>query len=272
LFWKDRYTEKPDAFHGYHFPDTLEKWNEAICHTECPFCRTYQWLHVDWKQWQDEDIHCLCYLLEWIQEKSLVKREFETTIQPAYLETLVPVNNVNNTPPGAANDLRDLKEYVYGWMDNPVSWITISGEPGSGKTHVLRAIRTRFNGMSMFIDAASFQQHLFSARTEPTGVRDLIQELSIVPILLFDDMGLEHDNAWTTNVLAAIINKRYQLWKEFPTVITTNLNIDGLVGSTNIAMKRIADRLVDGESSRVFVLRQKNYRETKQPSSVKAGV
>jgi DNA replication protein DnaC len=264
LFWKDRYNEKPDAFHGYHFPDTFEVWNDALGHADCPFCNTYKVFHVKWKQW-DMDMMCLCSLLEWIKDNSRVLRDYETPVQPADIDQLIPTNNVKNIPPGAAKDLQLLKDYIKGWYNNPNSWVTISGEPGSGKTHVLRSIKTKFPGMSMFVDAANFQQHLFTARTEPTGVRDLIRELSIVPILLFDDLGLEHENQWTLNVIAAVMNNRYKFWNEQVTVTSTNHSLDALVGSPNIAMKRIADRLVDGQSSRCFVLRQRNFRETRQP-------
>lgn len=258
LFWMDRFKEKPEMFHGYRFPDSLTSWNRAINFGDCPFCNTYKVFRVKWKHW-DENMYCLCSLLETLEEKQEAYRPYESIWTESKLETLRPYDN----PKGAGEDLLDLLRHVREWYCNLNYSMFISGEPGSGKTHILSSIRTKFPGMTLFVDAARFQQKLFDA-TKQGNVADLLRLFSSVPILLFDDFGLEHGNAWTTDAIASVVNTRYQSYRDFLTVMTTNLMIDGLVDSTNIAIRRIADRMVDGAAAKTFRLRQTNFRETRQ--------
>ena len=277
LFWKDRYVKHPDAFFGYHFPDSIAAWDKATGYGDCPFCKAWHLFPVPHSfGFEDDRVLCLCELLKYMDGKLKWGWPYETHVQPAYLKDLHPRKNNKVTSSGnivvdrdsdADVQLRNLLDDMKIWMEYPKTWLTITGEPGSGKTHILRAIKTQFPALSMFIDAASFQNDLFNARMDNDHpVQELVNILSSVPILLFDDFGLEHQSSWTLDTIAGIINNRYRNWKDFITVVTSNILVDTLADSSDIAMRRIGDRLVDGEVARAYVLTQSKFRESKLPA------
>ena len=261
VFWKKQYDHRPEKniFGGFVFPtDPYDKWQEVMeSKGVCPICgggKTFD---------NPERVYCMCFMVQWLHEKRARTNGLEARIMPARLADLKSLPKPVNGESGS-EELKYLKKELSAWIVDPKSWFLISGGTGSGKTHVLRAIKTYFQTMAFYISAESFQGNLFQALNGSLygmNVQDLLNELVGAPILLFDDLGIEHSNAFFTDSLAAVINRRYNAGPEnFPVVMTTNLAVSKLVTSTDLALQRIGSRMADEQFSIIAKLKQPDYR------------
>jgi DNA replication protein DnaC len=250
LFWRDFIDNHPGKFDKLQFPMSIEAYRRVIG-PACPFCHNNGWGPVG-----EKNIYCVCTMLEWLEQSRRDLQDFETPVKATSLLTLHPLG----ISPEGDQDLLTLLKGLKSWIEYPHGWLVIQGGNGSGKTHALAAIKTSLNGLAAFISVDRFQQKLFGALEESGKVEELIQNLSTIPILLLDDWGLEHENSWTTDTLASIINRRYMYADEFPTVVTFNTPLGTLLTSPNPAKRRIISRLIDSKISTIYRLRQADYR------------
>jgi len=262
IFWSKRMKIRSERYNGYIFPAPIQKWEEAMGDI-CPVCEGRKKGDIRGDDGNVVNIPCICSLLEWLQSRYYsVLSNYETKVQPASLDDL---SYVGLDIQGNAN-IKDLVGYLKNtWLDQPTrSWITIEGNNGTGKTHILRAIKTQFGGLCAYISADKFQQSLFTAVKNDQNkdeVNDLINFVSTIPILLIDDWGMEHDNLWTTDTIASIINSRYSFASQLPTVITFNLSRNTLLSPTQpMAKKRIVSRIFDVNISARYVFKHTDFR------------
>lgn len=99
--------------------------------------------------------------------------------------------------------------------------LMICGGYGTGKTHLAAAICNRLleRGMPVLFD--TFGGHLEKLKAEYQGViKNYLEHLKTVPILVMDDVGKEKQTEWSTAVMYDIINHRYVHY--LPIVITSN--------------------------------------------------
>jgi len=124
----------------------------------------------------------------------------------------------------------------------------ISGEKGTGKTHIAAAIAnfllnqgtavifmTERNLLGKIRDAYSKSRNYGTDGQTESEIRRIYET---VPLLVIDDLGKEKATEWTLATLYAIIDGRYD--RAMPTIITTNYDTKNLV-------KRITPREGDFE-------------------------
>jgi DNA replication protein DnaC len=250
LFWKDWCKTNKDKLKGYTFPQLSSTYHSCMGEF-CPLCNNFGILSHE-----GVPIYCLCSTLRELEKNHNELKYIETTHKPCLLDDLHPINN----PPEGKADLELLLRDIRKWLKHPQRWIVIQGGFGCGKSHILQAIKTQLDGLAAFVSVDDFQQNLFVAKNDEGAVKKLINDLSAIPILLLDDWGIEHNSPWTTNTLASIVNRRYRFSDEFPTVVTFNTPLQNLLNSPDMARRRIISRLIDGEISTVYRLRQVDYR------------
>ena len=241
---------------GSDFPTTPERWRE-VGGEICPICDGFK---RGKPGSEAETIYCLCSTLDWIEKQRELVNGYEQTIEPAYLKDLVPYDLPET---GAGANFKKLLAFIPTWIQDPKDWLLISGGPGTGKTHIMRAIKTALPELCLYLSASRLQQLGFNA-LDDGKMSDLHQILGNVPILLLDDWGLEHSTSFSTDTMAAIIDRRYGHPEEFVTVVTTNMSPGHLLNSldtaTNMATKRIASRMMDVQKGRIFILKQADFR------------
>ena len=88
----------------------------------------------------------------------------------------------------------------------------------------------------------------------------MINFIATTPILLIDDWGMEHDNLWTTDTVASIINTRYSFADQLPTVLSFNYSRETLMASVSMAKKRIVSRIFDVNISARYVFNHEDFR------------
>jgi DNA replication protein DnaC len=243
--------------YGYTFPSPIGEWKKHSG-PECPFNDGAETV-VDK---EGRLVYCICKLEEWLEQHKNDCQMYETPIPPTYLKDLHPFGNKEG-----AQDLRELLDFVNKWIERPRLWMWIEGTRGTGKTHILQSIKTALPQIAFYISAERFASECFRALNFQTvtegGDRvtldDFVTRLSTVPILLFDDWGLEHKSNFVEDQLAAIINNRYRFPDEFPVVMTSNMSLNALTQGDPI-MARIASRMSDVNNVNYYKLRQPDYR------------
>jgi DNA replication protein DnaC len=82
-------------------------------------------------------------------------------------------------------------------------------------------------------------------RSDADRTEEFIQQLSVVPVLVLDDLGTEKLSDWSESVLFRIIDSRYTTRR--PLLVSSNLTLERL-GS-----ERLASRLGDVRRCEVIV-------------------
>lgn len=199
--------------------------------------------------------YCVCSMSRWMEERKMKSSPLETVIRPALLKDL----QVLKRYPGAGT-LQELKQRISQWIPNPKTWYLISGNKGCGKTHILRAIKNALGPMAFYISSEDLNSLIFEALNKKT-INELVLFLSSSPVLLLDDLGIEHTNTMFTDVVAQVINRRYNANPDnYPVVITTNLSISEMLSSPDGGISRVASRMCDEQFSSVWKLEQPDYR------------
>jgi DNA replication protein DnaC len=121
--------------------------------------------------------------------------------------------------------LRRAKEVAreYAEYPGPRGWLTISGEYGSGKTHLAAAIANLIAEQGqpvLFIVVPDLLDHLRATYSpdNPHTYSKLFEQIRTAPFLVLDDLGTHSATDWAREKLYQLFNYRYVA--RLPTVIT----------------------------------------------------
>ena len=153
-------------------------------------------------------------------------------------------------------DISDLKKLISKWKQNPDKWITLMGLPGCGKTHVLQSLDTYFHPWSLYVTTMNLESRFYQA-LDDNSLPELIDAIKRVPILLLDDLGSDYGKDYVKANIRKIIDFRYSLWQEFPTVVATNYWAREIKDKYD---PRIGDRLLDHHIAHVIELEVESWR------------
>lgn len=110
--------------------------------------------------------------------------------------------------------------------------LVLMGPFGTGKTglaiSILRKHIEEHGGRGLFANVATLFEEMKALFGKEGETSAYLQRATNVPLLILDDLGAEKPSDWVTSQLYHIINTR--LANERPTVITTNLTEQGLIG------------------------------------------
>src|SRR5699024_10175713 len=120
------------------------------------------------------------------------------------------------------------------------------GDVGSGKTYLACSIaneliereqvRDKIMNLSQVIN--QIQKSAFKLDSN-----EIIDNLSNIPLLILDDLGIERDTSYAKEQVYNVINARYQ--KQKPTIITTNLSFETIENTKEMEYQRIYSRIIE---------------------------
>lgn len=180
--------------------------------------------------------------MEGRSDRTLSDDEFERIYKQEVQSMLVP------TPPryrGVSSD--DIpKEVLERWpfnKNNEKHGLYLWGGVGTGKTHVLYAIRVKM-AESLFRFRVVNMSELFAEikhSFNTDNVLDIVEEGSYYHG--FDDIGTEKDTEWAGEQMYRLVNQFYENRKNF--VFTSNLSLKELAGRFGEQGDRIASRIAE---------------------------
>lgn len=229
---------------------------------DCPLCKGAGYLVRSGKAGTPDFgqlVPCTC-LVQRQQARAAVQRAAQAerllgtlrgelgNLKGCTFETFVPCWSENE------DDWRDLERayaLCLAYARQPVDWLYLWGDVGTGKSHLAAAIAQYVAGTGVatsYVSAPALFRFVRSGMSDHSADARL-EALHTVDLLVIDDLGTEHLTAWATTVLFDLVNQRYI--QDLPTVITSNLHFDDLPD-------RIADRIA--ERAQVLRLSGSSYR------------
>lgn len=168
-----------------------------------------------------------------------------------------------------ANDLRGADRETFreafkickAFADAPEDWLVLSGEYGSGKTHLAAAIanyREEQGYPALFIVVPDLLDHLRAAFSpnSPVSYDRRFEEVRSAPFLVLDDLGTESATPWAKEKLFQVVNYRYAA--RLPTVFTTQ-DIDEIE-------PRLRSRMYDLTRCTILTMDVPSYRGDIKPA------
>ena len=219
----------------------------------CSICKGAGYLRIPALTGLSEIRQCECLRSE------VAARRAETALDLSNLSAVAHLTfeAFDATVPGVSIAYRDAKRYA----ENPVGWLVLFGNVGTGKTHLAASIGHVLLSAGrpvVFQITPRLLDHLratFSPEST-VGFDDTFEALKAVEVLILDDLGAERATEWATEKLFQLVDHRYI--NRLPLVVTTNKRPEQFAGE---AGKRIASRLFDQGISTAVAMAGADYRQ-----------
>lgn len=244
-YWKNHrkeYEETKDlpwpTTHDYYNREVILKTPSGIC----PICGGMEELCYlsPYGERQDDygnELYCICSSLMF---QDLHVREMKnavgSNVQYRSLSNFRIQGRTSSDRKRMSNNLETAKK----WIDEPIFWMLLGGDNGTGKTHIMWSLYHTVEPMAIYISSGVAEQKLHKSR-RVDRVDEFIAALSNVPYLFLDDWGMETGGNFFDGALNTIIDNRWIDANEKITVVATNLHNDSMREENRRVYSRIMD-------------------------------
>lgn len=242
-----------------------EKCGAEMQYVEDPFSKFFRdmkkqiGVHQSEESLDEEPMyHWICQNCIDIRDKEIERREKEQRGKENYEKAH------SGIPPIYRNckmsDFTNI-DRVLEWAKKPSGFLYIHGTTGTGKTHLLCAIKKRYNEIGvkshLFFSSDIFLEIRNSFNSKDGITEDDIIKKCTSGIAFFDDFGAQKNSEFSIETWYNIINTRYM--EGLPTIFTSNNTLKEI---SVLMSDRIASRIASGE---VFELKGADRRLTNKP-------
>jgi DNA replication protein DnaC len=159
-------------------------------------------------------------------------------------------------PENEAANLKRAFEICRKFANDPAGWLILTGDYGTGKTHLAAAIanqRIELGQPALFVVVPDLLDHLRATFSPSSQVRfdKRFEEVRTAHFLVLDDLGTQSASPWAQEKLYQLFNHRYIA--QLPTVITMAQPIDQVD-------PRLRTRMLDLGRCTVFGIIAPTYR------------
>lgn len=223
----------------------------------CPLC--YGDLLID-----DEHyglMWCFCEMIKWYNRWIEDLSPYRSSHRTDWIRTFA--NYEINKRRENWQSLVEARDTAIEYANNPgANWLVISGGKGTGKTHLLEAIRHHIGNIAIYKASQELGKTIFGALGSRT-FEEAISVLENVPVLLLDDFGAQKSSEFLDTTIGRIINYRYMKHDELTTVVATNLPPD-VIQEATADFGRIASRILEVGSTKIVRIKSDDIRTIMQ--------
>lgn len=124
---------------------------------------------------------------------------------------------------GVNKDNRAAYDAVIKFIENPIGFLTLYGDYGTSKTHLLSAIVNALEGQAKYFTLPDLvSQYRGAVRTG--DVEAFYTRISTIPVLVVDEVDKAHLKDWTKEQTYRLFDNRYRKWQKAGTVLAMNQN------------------------------------------------
>ncbi len=163
------------------------------------------------------------------------------------------------------------KAYVENWEKVKANnlGLLFCGPVGTGKTFYAVAIANALIDKKVSVKVTSIAELIGQMQTyNDENKQRIIDEINHVELLVIDDVGTERDTPFGIEQVMLVINNRATSGK--PAIATTNSTLEDLRNPTNIAYKRIYDRVLEMCSTQIQVAGKSRRESIQEEKDMKA--
>ena len=131
-----------------------------------------------------------------------------------------------------------VEKFLAAWQPNDKAGFMLVGEPGSGKTHMLKAMCIRLAYQSVPCEFHEVASVMDKIRQNFDQIEDVFNFFKRPHVLFLDDLGAERTTEFVQEKFLRLLNDRHQLGKV--TCASSNLKLEQLRKRYDV---RIIDRL-----------------------------
>ncbi|MCD8013811.1 MAG: ATP-binding protein [Lachnospiraceae bacterium] len=143
-------------------------------------------------------------------------------------------------------EIRYAHTYVEKWeeMKATSTGLLLWGNTGTGKSFFAGCIANALLDQGIPVLMTNFARILNTLTGMYSDDRnEFIDSLNRYSLLIIDDLGAERNSEYSREQVFNVIDSRYRSRK--PLIVTTNLTLSEMKGTTDIARKRIYDRILE---------------------------
>ncbi|MCD8131055.1 MAG: ATP-binding protein [Lachnospiraceae bacterium] len=143
-------------------------------------------------------------------------------------------------------EIRYAHTYVEKWeeMKATSTGLLLWGDTGTGKSFFAGCIANALLDQGIPVLMTNFARILNTLTGMYSDDRnEFIDSLNRYSLLIIDDLGAERNSEYSREQVFNVIDSRYRSRK--PLIVTTNLTLSEMKGTTDIARKRIYDRILE---------------------------
>ena len=196
------------------------------------------------------------------EEEEAKQREFEKRINKyrtmGFPESEMQNWNFKNDDLGNKKLTEIAKRYVANFdrFYKEGKGLLLYGGVGTGKTYIACMVANALIDEGYQILVTNFSRILNTLQST-TNKQEYLDSLNKFKLIVIDDLGVERDTGYAKEQVFSIIDSRYR--EELHMIITTNLSMKKLATETDLAYKRVYDRIIErcypievkGESRRI---------------------
>jgi DNA replication protein DnaC len=195
-------------------------------------------------------IACSCVLQESEAEREQRLRRYSNlgALTRYTFDNLSPNGHGNN--PGQQERYRRAVIAARRFAEQPQGWLVLSGESGSGKTHLAAALGNAViaeGRPALFMVVPDLLDHVRTSFAPDSDVSydRFFEQVRNASLLILDDIGSQSATPWADEKLYQIVNHRFNT--ALPTVFTLGTSLNDLDD-------RMRSRLTDPSLTQVFIL------------------
>ncbi len=194
----------------------FEEFENESDYLECEICDSARWIIVN-----KETVPCSC------QSGKSDDLEFKIKLRYAGVHQLLEYDLKKFKIDGKIGkaDPKNLRENLRkadDYSKNPMGWLVISGEPGTGKTHLAVGIAINCIQNENTVIYKSTQE-VIDIITNNNNEENNFNELIDYPFLIVDDYGNQKYSDWIEEKIDHLFTYRYT--RKLPTVVVINKSI-----------------------------------------------